>query len=666
MASRYQNFIKGIGLVPNSGDANSKKGDLNATADGKLNYHNGTSSSPVVTEAHASQGSNRLLSKDLDDTTTSIVDGADTTIKIKFDAAGSTGTTTTLLSSQTANRVLTLPDATDTLIGRDTSDTLTNKTLSTGCTIPLSGVTGLAANVATFLATPSSANLASAVTDETGTGALVFANTPTLVTPILGTPQSGTLSNCTDLPISTGVSGLGSGVATFLATPSSANLAAAVTDETGTGALVFANTPTLVTPILGAATATSITGPAGAALLLQSATNQNVNIQAQGTSKVQVENITFDGNYISTTAGFGMIVAPSTGNLELISGNPLTTGGNIFLRTRTAFETEAVATTGTAITISSGYSHISFVGAGLVSIAGIIGNKSGEILYINNSTGSPVTILNDSPSASAIDRILTGTGDDIILEDGASIAFINVGYSVSRWMVVGGTGAGAIIKAVAGESITAGQAVYISVGAADGGRTAGRAYKLDAANDNRVDFVGIAKSSVSSGANLQIIPAGEVATSGLTTGRTIFADPTSPGNFTTTAPSAVNQWIIPVGIALSATKMAVNGAGSATAVKITSEVVDGLYADVQSYSVNTTLTNANSVVLVNASGGSRTITLPAPARGKIFNIKKTDSSLNTVVISPPSGTIDGAASRTLSFQYDSVMITSDGTNFFLI
>jgi hypothetical protein len=52
-------------------------------------------------------------------------------------------------------------------------------------------------NVATFLATPSSVNLAAALTDETGTGVNVFNNTPTLITPILGTPQSGTLSSCT-------------------------------------------------------------------------------------------------------------------------------------------------------------------------------------------------------------------------------------------------------------------------------------------------------------------------------------------------------------------------------------------------------------------------------------------------------------------------------------
>ena len=60
----------------------------------------------------------------------------------------------------------------------------------------------------------------------------------------LGTPSSGTLTNCTGLPISTGVSGLGTNVATFLQTPSSANLAAALTDETGTGANVFASNPT--------------------------------------------------------------------------------------------------------------------------------------------------------------------------------------------------------------------------------------------------------------------------------------------------------------------------------------------------------------------------------------------------------------------------------------
>lgn len=70
-------------------------------------------------------------------------------------------------------------------------------------------------------------------------------SSPVMTTPNLGTPSAATLTNATGLPIATGVSGLGTGVATALATPSSSNVAAAVTDETGTGALVFGTSPSL-------------------------------------------------------------------------------------------------------------------------------------------------------------------------------------------------------------------------------------------------------------------------------------------------------------------------------------------------------------------------------------------------------------------------------------
>lgn len=153
------------------------------------------------------------------------------------------------ITSAPAAGALLMRDATNSLWKANRLSAGTNIAVTNADTSVTIGLTG----------TVSVANGGTGVTTSTGSGSVVLSTSPSLTTPILGTPQSGTLTNCTGLPVSTGVSGLGSGVATFLATPTSANLRTVVTDETGTGALVFANTPSLVTPDIGAATGTSAT-----------------------------------------------------------------------------------------------------------------------------------------------------------------------------------------------------------------------------------------------------------------------------------------------------------------------------------------------------------------------------------------------------------------------
>lgn len=76
-----------------------------------------------------------------------------------------------------------------------------------------------------------------------------------------------------------------------------------------------------------------------------------------------------------------------------------------------------------------------------------------------------------------------------------------------------------------------------------------------------------------------------------------------------------------------------------------------------------------NVYLVSAAGGAITMTLPTAgnAKGREIVFKKTDSSANAVTLSPQGGaTVDGAASATLTTQYQTRRLYSDGTNWWLL
>lgn len=160
------------------------------------------------------------------------------------------------------------------------------------------------------------------LTGLTGTGKFVGDTSPTLVTPVLGTPTSGTLTNCT-LPVG-GITGLGSGVATWLATPTSANLATAVaTTSTGSGSLTFATSPTIVTPVIA-----QINDANGNTMMTFTATASSVNYLGIGNAAtggaVGISPAGSDTNIaleiLSKGSGLMVFASTSVTPIEILSG----------------------------------------------------------------------------------------------------------------------------------------------------------------------------------------------------------------------------------------------------------------------------------------------------------------------------------------------------------
>jgi hypothetical protein len=202
--------------------------------------------------------------------------------------------------------------------------------------------------------------------------------------------SSGTITLAGTLAVAnggTGITSLGSGVATFLGTPSSANLAAAVTDETGTGALVFASSPTLVTPTLGAATATSING-----------------VTVTGTSTPAL-------SVTGTTAVSGT----NTGDQTTITGNAgtattLETARNI---NGVSFNGSADITVAADAGTLTGATLASGVTASSLTSLGTIASLVATTADINGGTIDATTIGATTPSTGAFTTLSANTTNDV-------------------------------------------------------------------------------------------------------------------------------------------------------------------------------------------------------------------------------------------------------------
>ena len=264
-------------------------------------------------------------------------------------------------------------------------------------TAPLTGAITSVGQV-TSLGSFTSAQLAGALTNETGSGSAVFATSPTLVTPTLGTPQSVTLTNGTGLPISTGVSGLGTGVATFLATPSSANLAAAVTNETGSGALVFATSPTLVTPILGTPTSGTLTNATGLPIV-------------GGTT----------GTLTVARGGTGAVTAP----LALVAlGVQTSATGSEIVSTGTTAERDVTPQAGYFRFNTTNVQFEGYTGSAWSGVGGASGGGGNPIVYENDSVVTASYTITTGKNASSTGPLTINSGITVTVPTG------------SRWVVL--------------------------------------------------------------------------------------------------------------------------------------------------------------------------------------------------------------------------------------
>lgn len=419
------------------------------------------------------------------------------------------------------------------------------------------------------------------------------------------TGLAANLASSTGLPISTGVSGLGTGIATFLATPSSSNLAAAVTDETGTGALVFGTTPTIATPVInGLPTGTGVASSATASTLVSRDANANIS----------ANNVLSGYTTTATAAGTTTLTVTST-RQQYFTG--------------TTTQTVTLPVTSTLV---------------LGQQFEIVNNSTGVVTV--NSSGANLVVAMAAGSRAVVTCILTS---------GTSAASWSVEYLAASAGITTLNGLTAATQTFAvGTTAQTNDIGWVS---------ATSTHTLHIPNASASDR-GVITTGAQTIGGVKTFPATiVVGAAGGTSGAVNFIGTTS-GNVTLQAPASGVGWtlVLPNGDGDANQFLQTNGSGVTTWATALTTYVRAYAAKTAAYTLTT------SDYLVEWTSGTVAATLPTAASdtGREFIIKNSGTGVITINTTS-SQTIDGTASGVITLnQYDSIHVFSNGTNWLVI
>ena len=327
--------------------------------------------------------------------TNKTLDAAIVTNGLFFEGATADAFETTLtVADPTADRVVTIPDATTTMVGTDTTQTLTNKTIS------------LASNTLTA----TSAQMLAAVSDETGTGLLVFNSSPTITTPTIAQVNASadfTLDAATDIVLDAdgGDIILKDGGTEFGRFTQSGGQLVVASSSSATTAITMAGADVSITGDL-TVTGNDIKSSTGATAITLNAAD----VEVKG-------DLTVTGNDIKSSTGATAIS---------LSGNAVTIAGDLTVNgTTTTVNSTTVDVDDLNITVAKGNtSNAGADGAGLTVEATSAGNKTwtfsnGNSAWsssenINIVTGKNYLINGTQIAASNLSNGTTGSGSVVL------------------------------------------------------------------------------------------------------------------------------------------------------------------------------------------------------------------------------------------------------------